>query len=115
MPTHTPLPRGVGCIIAPRPQRRDGAFLRVVAPTEEGKVKSFTTEHTEPRRKPKNRWDCFQTARAFLRSCGCRVACQTQNSIKTRALWGFFGPKNGPQNDKGHAYRAPIQTVHETG
>jgi hypothetical protein len=24
----------VGCIIAPRPQRRDGAFCRVVAPTE---------------------------------------------------------------------------------
>ncbi len=30
-PTHTPLPRGVGCIIAPRPQRRDGAFRRVVS------------------------------------------------------------------------------------
>ncbi len=31
--THTPLPRGVGCIIAPRPQRRDGAFRRVVGCT----------------------------------------------------------------------------------
>ena len=43
-PTHTPLPRGVGCIITPRPQKRDGAFWRVVAPTEaQVRGQSFTS------------------------------------------------------------------------